>query len=111
MAGAVADDVDDVVDGEDLTVGESELFQRGIRCCHRLQNFCTKLRSLPAIAAVGSSEHQKCGEHTFLVIFKHKVDLVIFLHKAFLCHVSRRIILNPDLGHFSTKSGFKLPSL
>ena len=32
VAGAVADDVDDVVDGEDLTVGESELFQGGIQC-------------------------------------------------------------------------------
>jgi hypothetical protein len=32
VAGAVADDVDDVVGGEDLIVGESMLFQRGIRC-------------------------------------------------------------------------------
>ena len=32
MAGAVVDDVDDVVDGEDLAVGESVLFQRGIQC-------------------------------------------------------------------------------
>jgi hypothetical protein len=86
VAGAVADDVDDVVDGEDLTVGESELFQCGIRCCHRLQNFCTELLSLPAIEAVGSSEHQQFGEHTFLFIFQHKVDLVTFLHKAFLYH-------------------------
>ena len=33
MAGAVADGVvDGVADGEDLTVGESVLFQRGIQC-------------------------------------------------------------------------------
>jgi hypothetical protein len=33
VAGAVADGVvDGVADGEDLTVGESVLFQRGIQC-------------------------------------------------------------------------------
>ena len=32
VAGAVVDDVDDVVDGEDLAVGESVLFQHGIQC-------------------------------------------------------------------------------
>jgi hypothetical protein len=32
VAGAVADDVDDVVDGEDLAVDESVLFQCGIQC-------------------------------------------------------------------------------